>query len=74
MVALAEPESGVGELVVRVVVCVMESLRVEVAEGFERRLAAFADQGGDVGEGEGELLFDFEERHGWWDGTELMVG
>ena len=46
----------------------MKNLRVEVAEGFERRQAAFAGQDGHVGEGEGELLFDFEEGHGWRDG------
>ena len=68
MVPLAEPEPGVGELGFRVVVCVMEDLRVEVAEGFEWRGAAFAGQGGEVGEGEGEFLLDFEEGHGWWVG------
>lgn len=40
--ALAQPESGVGELVLRVVVCVTERLRVDVAEGFQRRGTAFA--------------------------------
>ncbi len=68
MVALTEPEPGVGELALRVVVCVTEYLLVEVAEGFEWREAVFAGQGGEVGEGEGEFLFDFEEGHGWWDG------
>lgn len=33
--ALAEPEPGVRELVVRVVVCVAEGLGAEVGEGFE---------------------------------------
>lgn len=72
--AFAEPEPGVGELEVRVVVCITESLCVDVAEGFERREAAFAEQGGDVGEGEREFLFDFEEGHGLWGWRWKWVG
>lgn len=40
---LAEPEPRVGELEVRVVICVTEDLGVDVAEGFERRGAAFEE-------------------------------
>lgn len=65
VVTLAEPEPGAGERVSPVVVCVTENVAVELAEVFEKRNAAFAGQGGDVGEGEGELLLDFEEGHGW---------
>ncbi len=66
MVALTEPEPGVGELALRVVVCVTEDLPVDVAADFDWREAVSAVQGGEVGEGEGEFLFDFEEGHGWW--------
>ena len=71
MVALTEPEPGVGELALRVVICVTENFQVDGVGGFEWREAAFGGQGGESGEGgegEGEFLFDFEEGHGWWDG------
>ena len=73
--ALAEPEPGVGEFVSRVVIYVAERLRVEVRKGLERGNSAFAGQEGDVGEGEGEFLFDLEEGHGGWvGGMGVMVG
>lgn len=71
--ALAEPEPGIGELVMRVVIYVAERLRVEVRKGLERGNAAFAGQEGDVGESEGEFLFDLEEGHGGWVGGMVVV-
>lgn len=69
--ALADPEPGVRELVVRVEVGVAECVHGGIAEVFEGRVAGVCDQAADTGEGEGKLLFDFEEGHCWKSGWRL---